>query len=196
MNIKLNIGNKNSIKGVITKFKKIQKQIPKMKNELLYECCVWVRERANEYLNISGLNPGFINEIKEGWQPITKQLSGSWLLTNFGRAYSVEFGIGIKGEGTYEGSVPPNYEYNVKTRYKSSDDGSWIFKVDDINTLDIKQENVLVNKKTGELVYEEGKSIRTNGQKAVMFCYQAIVDFKDQQIANKLWEQIKEKYWG
>lgn len=195
MKIQLNISNSKSVKEALKQLKNIKKQIPKIIDELLYECCVWVRERANEYLNSSGLNAGFINEIKDGWQPITKQLGGSWLLTNYGRAYSVEFGIGIKGQGTYDGDIPPNYDYNIQTRYKSTD-GSWIFKVKDINTLDIKQENVLPNTSTGDIAYETGRSIRTQGQQAVMFCYHAIVDFKDQQIANTLWEKVKKKYWG
>ena len=195
MKIKLNIANAKSIKSAITKLKNIKKQIQQMMDELLYECCVWVRERANQYLDISGLNSGFINEIKGGWQPITKKNGGSWLLSNYGRAYSVEFGIGIEGQGTYKGDTPPNYEYNIQSKYKDAD-GAWIFKVKDIKTLDIKQENVMPNAKTGEMVYEEGRSIRTQGQQAVMFCYNAIIDFKDQQIANALWKKIKQKYWG
>ena len=194
--MKIKVGlNQKSIKEAIERLKTAKKQLPKMIDELLYESCLWVKNRANFYLENSGLNSGFISELEQGWQPIEKKGEGHYVLTNYGRAYSVEFGIGKKGEGTYEGSVPTNYEYNVQSRYKNHD-GSWIFRVDNIDTLDIKQENVLPRKNTGEIIYEEGKTIRTEGQEAVMFCYNAIVDIKDQQIAKTLWERIKIKYWG
>jgi hypothetical protein len=184
--------NPKSIRSAIKKLQNIRNKIPTMVDELLYESCVWIKNQANFYLENSGLNSGFITEIEQGWQPITKRMDGSFILTNRGRAYSVEFGIGIKGQGTYDGDVPPNYEYNVKTQYKNRD-GSWIFRVEDIDTLDIKQENVMPRENTGEVVYEEGRTIRTQGQPAVMFCFNAIVDFKTQNIANKIWEKVKKK---
>lgn len=194
MKIKIGINSK-SINDAIKTFKKIKSQIPEMKDELLRECCIWVRERANMYLDLSGLNSGLISEIKDGWLMPEKKLDGRWVLSNFGSAYSVEFGIGIKGQGTYEGEKPFNYEYNVESRYKNSD-GSWIFRIQDINKLDIMEQNVLPNSKTGEINYQEGRTIRTQGQQAVMFCYNAIIDLKNQKIAETLWEKIKKKYWG
>lgn len=184
--------NPKSIKSAIKKLQNIKNKIPSMIDELLYESCVWIKNKANEYLEASGLNSGFITEIEQGWQPITKRMDGRFILTNHGRAYAVEFGIGIKGQGTYEGDVPPNYEYNIKTQYKNSD-GSWIFRVEDIDMLDIKQENVLPRKNTGEIIYEEGRTIRTEGQPAVMFCFNAIVDFKTQNVAQKIWEKVKKR---
>ena len=194
MKIKIGINSK-SINDAIKTFKKIKSQMPEMKDELLRECCIWVRERANMYLDLSGLNSGLISEIKDGWLMPEKKLDGRWVLSNFGRAYSVEFGIGIKGQGTYEGEKPFNYEYNVESRYKNSD-GSWFFRIQDINKLDIMEQNVLPNSKTGEINYQEGRTIRTQGQQAVMFCYNAIIDLKNQKIAETLWEKIKKKYWG
>ncbi len=194
--MKIKVGlNQKSIKNAINALKTTQKQLSKMMDELLYESCLWLKNKANSYLESSGLNSGFIREIEEGWQPISKQVGGHYVLTNYGRAYSVEFGIGIKGQGTYDGNVPPDYDYNVKSSYKNSD-GSWIFRVENIDTLDIKQENVLPRKNTGEIIYAEGRTIRTEGQEAVMFCYHAIVDFKDQEISKTIWEKIKIKYWG
>lgn len=184
--------NLKSVKSAIRQIKNIKNKIPSMIDELLYECCVWIKNQANFHLEASGLNSGFITEIEQGWQPITKRLDGTFVLINRGRAYSVEFGIGIKGQGTYNGDVPPNYEYNVKSGYKHSD-GSWIFRVEDIDMLDIKQENILPRKNTGELIYEEGRTIRTQGQPAVMFCFNAIVDFKSQNIAQKIWEKVKKR---
>lgn len=193
MKIQLNIADTKSIKNAISSFSKIKKRLPKMIDSLLQQSCLWIKKRANSYLNSSGLNSGFISEIKHGWQEPTKQIDGSWILTNYGRGYSVEFGIGIKGEGTYDGDVPDNYKYNIRTGYKA-DDGSWVFKINDINTLDIKQDNVIPNSKTGEINYEEGRTIRTQGQQAIMFCYNSIIDFKTNKIANKLWEKIKGNY--
>lgn len=184
--------NSKSIKKAIKQIQNIQKKIPNLIDELLYESCVWIRNQANIYLEASGLNAGFIYEIEQGWQPITKRLDGSFLLTNRGRGYAVEFGIGIKGQGTYNGEVPPQYEYNINTQYKN-DDGSWIFKVEDIDMLDIKRENVLPRKNTGEVIYEEGRTIRTDGQPAIMFCFNAIVDFKTNNIAKYIWEKIKKR---
>lgn len=184
--------NPKSIKSAIKKLQNIKNKIPSMIDELLYECCVWIKNQANIHLENSGLNSGFITEVEQGWQPITKKLDGSFVLINRGRGYAVEFGIGIKGEGTYYGDVPPNYEYNIKTQYKNSD-GSWIFRVEDIDMLDIKRENIMPRENTGELIYEEGRTVRTKGQPAVMFCFNAIVDFKTQKIAQKKWEKIKKR---
>ena len=184
--------NPKSIRSAIRQFENIKKKIPSMVDELLYESCFWIRNQANINLEASGLNRGFITEIEQGWQPITKRMDGTFLLSNHGRAYAVEFGIGIKGQGTYNGEVPPNYEYNVKTQYKNSE-GSWIFRVEDIDMLDIKQEYVLPRKNTGEVIYEEGRTIRTEGQPAVMFLFNAIVDFKTQNVAEKIWEKVKKR---
>lgn len=184
--------NPKSIKSAIKKLQNIKSKIPSMIDELLYECCDWIKNQANMHLENSGLNSGFITEIEQGWQPITKKLDGSFVLINRGRGYAVEFGIGMKGEGTYYGDVPPNYEYNIKTQYKNSD-GSWIFRVEDIDMLDIKRENIMPRENTGELIYEEGRTVRTKGQPAVMFCFNAIVDFKTQKIAQKKWEKIKKR---
>ena len=114
------------------------------------------------------------------------------MLKNSGRGYAVEFGIGVKGQGTYDGNVPYNYEYNVSSGYKNAD-GSWIFRVQDIDMLDIKQENVMPRLSTGEVVYEEDRTIRTQGQPAIMFCFNAIVDFKTNNIAKKLWDKVKKR---
>lgn len=192
INIKL---NPKSIEKAIMQIKKAKSSISTMVDELMYKSCVWIRNEANSNLDKSGLNAGFISELKEGWQEPIKQPDGSYLLSNHGRAYSVEFGIGIKGENTYKGDLAPNYEYNVRTRYKNKD-GSWIFRVEDINTLDIKQENVMPRSKTGEVIYEEGRTIQTQGQEAVMFLFNALVDFKTNKIANNLWKEIKERRIG
>ncbi len=188
--------NTKSINDAVKRLKNVRKQLTgQMIDELLFKCCERIRELANANLELSGLNAGFIAELEDGWQPIAKQADGSYLLTNYGRAYSVEFGIGIKGKGSYLGEVPPQYEYNIQTKYKKPD-GSWIFNIEDIDTLDITKENVLPNKVTGEINYEENRSIRTDGQRAVMFCYNAIMDFIDRHHAEQIWEQITAKYWG
>lgn len=193
MNISLGL-SAASIDDAIKKIDRAKKQLKAMNDEFLEQCCEWVKTRANLYLDLSGLNSGFINEIKRGWQTPTKQ-DGSYVLTNHGRGYSVEFGIGIIGQGSYEGDFPDGYEYNVDSTAKLSD-GSWIFRVQNIETLDIKEENVMPRANTGEIVYEEGRTIRTKGQKAVMFCYHAIVDFCNEKAARSIWENIKKGYWG
>lgn len=157
---------------------------------LIRSSCIWIIDRSNAYLELSGMNRGIIEEIYSGWREPKKIRKNQYLLQNYGRGYSVEFGIGVRGEDTYKGVVPNNYEYNVDSGKKLSD-GSWIFRVDDITTLDIMEKNVLPNK-NGEVNYKEGKTIKTQGQQAIMFVYNAINDFVNDRIAIKLWKHIKE----
>jgi hypothetical protein len=167
------------------------KTLPTLTDALIRASCIWIIDRSNAYLELSGMNRGIIDEIYNGWREPKKLRKNQYLLQNYGRGYSVEFGIGVCGEDTYKGDVPSNYEYNVDSGKKLAD-GSWIFRVEDIGTLDIMQENVLPNKK-GEVNYEEGKTIKTQGQQAIMFVYNAINDFVNDKVAIKIWKQIKER---
>ena len=185
--------NSKSLQEAIKILEELKSKIPQMKEELLQRTCLAIMQRANENLSNSDLNYGFINEIRSGWKPVERQNDGTYLIRNYGRAYSAEFGIGIVGEGSYKGDVPSAYEYNMETRYKNSD-GSWAFRVTNINTLDITDENVMERVYTGEKVYEEGRTIMTQGQKAVMFLFNAVMDFIQKKEAQQIWQDIKERH--
>ena len=191
MNLTIELSSK-SIQRAIDELNK-KKNINNLIDILLERCCLWIKSRAMVRLLSSDLNDGVIGEIEKGWQLPVKTGKHKYTITNHGRAYAIEFGIGIKGEGTYLGDTPPNYEYNVQTKYKKAD-GSWIFKVDDIDTLDIMKKNVMP-RPSGEVVYEEGRTIRTQGQDAMMFLYNAIIDFKNEKIASSLWHNILKEYF-
>lgn len=167
------------------------KTLSQLTDVFIYAACIRIINMAHTNLLRSGMNKGIVEEIYNGWKEPKRVRKNYYLLSNYGRGYSVEFGIGVRGEGTYEGDLPSNYEYNVDSGKKLAD-GSWIFRVEDIGTLDIMEKNVLPDK-NGEINYEEGRAIKTQGQEAIMFVYNAINDFVTNNVASKIWKQIKER---
>lgn len=200
MKLRIDISKPNTIKKAIKALETFQKTIlDKMVDELLYESCEAIKDLANERLGASDLNSGLISEIRQGWEPPIKLDKNKYLLRNVGRGYMIEFGVGAVGEGTYNTvlpnvQLPINYEYNIPTQYKNID-GSWIFKVKDLSTLDIKEEYVMP-RPNGDVIYQEDKTIRTKGQPATMFLYNAILDFHEKGEAKRIWENIRNKYLG
>lgn len=182
-----------SIQEAVNRLKNVETQLSSViVPKYLEKCCMWLKTRANEYLYTSGLNSGVIGEVERGWT-IIQISNNSYMLRNTGRAYLLEFGVGVVGEeNQHPDAASADYEYNKESRYKKTD-GSWIFKVDDRNTLDIKKENVMP-RNDGTIQYNTGKTIRTKGQRGTMFLHNAVIDFKTTGAYKKLWAETKAEY--
>lgn len=190
MRIDISLDTK-SIKSSIKRLKKIQQNYPKMIYELLEKSAEWIKQKANDNLLKSGIGENVIKEIQNGWQEI-KPIGNTVILTNSGRGYMIEFGVGVLGENTYQGDLPLTYEYNVMTEYKM-DDGSWVFTPINNKTeysladIDIRPENIIDRE-------EHLHSVKTQGNQATMFLHQAVMDFRSKNIAQEIFAKIWEKY--
>lgn len=193
MKISINIFDKKSVKNAVNQLRKQQKQIKKMFGELLVICCDWFIERANFYLEQSNIGSSIIERIKLSWG---KTITGDKaVITNiYSKAVFVEFGVGIVGqENPHENAGMAGYDYNIPSPYKK-DDGSWSFyannKEMNIPPEDLEQKIIFNDPSRNS----ERMFVSTRGTKGVMYAYNALLDL--QMEVPKLWDKIKNKYWG
>lgn len=182
MDINIDVFDSKSVEKAIKQLNKVKAAYPRMVKKLLRWSCEWIKARAISYLLASDLGEDVIVEVQNDFH-IEVNETNAILRNGEGRGYLVEFGIGIKGQGTYDGVVPPNYEYNVRTKYKNAN-GEWIFKTNDWS-IDISPKDI-ISKTTS--------TVKTAGGEGVMFMYNSIVDFRNQKIAEQLWKQICKEY--
>lgn len=191
--MKINISlDSASIKSAIKQLNSIKSTIQKQAfPELLRQCCNTIITYANLNLMSIGYEQELVNEIKSGWQPIKIIGDEVAIVENRGRAYLVEFGVGIAGQTErHIKATSAGYEYNVPTRYKNKY-GAWTFKITDGRALDL-----IVNEDT-TIKWKDKRGnpvIHTFGNKGAMFLYNAMQQFVANRDAEKLWNQIKAKY--
>lgn len=178
--------NRNSLQNAISRLQKVSIYYPQMVKVLLQKSCEWIRDKAINYLYNSDLGTNVINEIINDFH-IQNNGTYATLRNGEGRGYMIEFGIGVVGQGTYDGSVPPNYTYNVQSGYKD-EDGTWCFW-SDYDNLDIPQNMVEFKRE-----FSDRALVSTKGTKGVMFMYNALTDFRSSNQAQKIWNDICRMY--
>lgn len=193
--MKIKVGlDLQSIQEAIDKLNQAKSSLQhEMINDLLIGCCEGyggikgLIDLANERLAVADIGQNVKDEIARSWR-IEQQGTNKVVLHNeHDKAVYVEFGVGVVGQSQpHENAALAGYRYNVESRYKKSD-GSWIFKLDDRNDLDISIDNVIDAEK-------HEHTIRTRGQVGYMYLYNALMDFKDFNLP-QMWEKIKTKYW-
>lgn len=187
--------NSKSIKNAI-KIIKNQKKIiaEQMIPEYLRRSAEWIKNRANEILNQSDIGVEIAQNISSSWYIENISNNRIKLFNVSWKSAYVEFGVGIVGANQpHPNASNTNYEYNVETQYKNLD-GSWVFSVADHSELDIPRDAIIdqfygVDSKGSTL------TILTKGTKGVWYLFNAVEDFKLQE-KNRLWEEIKKKYWS
>lgn len=192
MKIKVEL-NTQSIQNAINALTTARKQLQgKMLDDFLKAVREQIISLANNRIALTDIGYNVKQSIINGWQPIqyigkTSKWLGIKLVNSAEKAVYVEFGVGIRGQqDPHTNAGMAGYRYNMPSDYKLSD-GSWIFKIDDNADLDISLKSV--DNRTEH-------TIRTKGQVGYMYLYNAIVDFKDRNLAQKIWSDIKRKYWG
>lgn len=190
INVELNSQSiRKAIEALTTAKKQLQGQ---MFNELLKRSCDEIKSLANERVMLTDIGYNVKQDIINGWQPVqytgnTAKWYGAKLVNQASKAVYIEFGVGIRGQQSpHNNAAETGYQYNLPSDKKLAD-GSWIFRIEDDADLDISLKNI--DSKTAH-------SVRTKGQMAYMYLYNAIIDFRDRQSAKKIWTDIKREYWG
>ena len=196
MKIKVKL-NEKSIQEALTHLNKMKEQLPLMKKELYERCCLQIQELAT--YNISNIDIGsdVFSQITSNWHILSTE-NGAILWNNSDKSVYVEFGTGIVGEQSPHPNANitnPAYEYNIPTRHKRAgkyhDENTWRFYKNDLDEVDLQYGYY-------ETWYTDSDTIKiiTRGSPATLFVFNAIEQFKNQNYAKRIWEEIKRKYWG
>lgn len=194
MQIKIDLSKPNSVKKAIQALERAKATLlDKVVEELAKECANAILERANENLQKADIGSNLILQIQAGW--VFDGSNGKYTLSNIAdKAVYVEFGVGITGEqDPHPNASRARYDYDMDG--KKLKDRSWIFRVDDIDLIDIAERYVMT-RPNGEKFYETGRTIRTQGQPAIMYLYNALIDFVESDEPQKIWSKISRKYFG
>lgn len=183
--IKINFDKKsiqNAIKQVNAVKKKLSTKVVKV---FLEKCVEWVKNRANENLDMLDIGGNIIAEIKNSWGKPDHIGENAIRLTNTtNKSVFVEFGVGLVG--SFENFSHPNannttppYEYNKKSDYKDAN-GMWTFKVDDREDVDLDVKYYDIDKNGW---------VTTQGSPANLFLYNALMDLKSEMAYKTLWQE-------
>jgi hypothetical protein len=194
MKIRISLGEK-SIKEALQKVKKMQNQFPIMKKELIEKCAYKIVELANKNLSILDIGENVKDKIMSSWH-FEKVGDHFKIINTEQKSVYVEFGTGIVGQQQpHHKSKESGYEYNVESLYKD-EQGRWTF-YQNLKDLDLPTDY-----SEDRIYFHEPKRnsermlIRTSGAPASMFVFNAIIEFRENYYAKKIWEEIKKKYWG
>lgn len=184
--------NRKSIKDAVKQIDYVKKMIPVMFDEFIEAVALWIIERANQYVYASDIGENVKIDITGGWY-YDRTPTGMKIKNTSDKAVFVEFGVGIVGQGQpHPQSSVEGYQYNIGSKI-IFDDSSWIFNVSSDDEIDI-QSKFIVNR--------GNTSVRTRGQPALMYAYNAIVDARNElrkknggEIGS-LWEKEKKRYLG
>ena len=194
--------NPASSKAALDQVLVYRKYFRKMMDELLEYVCEWIINRANDYIEMSGIGSLVKLDIRNAWSYAV--INGNAVIeNNADKAVFVEFGVGIVGENNpHPQSAEQSYQYNVPSESKLYD-GSWYFWTNS-NELDLPLSAVFDRRGFDDFrgrKREKGKRmvVGTQGAKGTMYAYNAIVDAQvelqkkngDFAIA---WQKIKERY--
>lgn len=188
MIIKFSVFDIQSIRSAINQLQTVKQSImPRMIRTFLIRSCEKVKELANKRVAYADIGENVKKEIQTGWEEI-EVLGNSAILRNTAeKAVYVEFGVGTKAkENPHPNQSVASYQYDVDSKYKLND-RSWIFKIDDESNLDISLNNVLSRREN---------TIRTQGQVGYMFLFNAIEDFRTNNFAKQIWDNVKKEYLG
>lgn len=185
-------GIQNAQKQINNIIKQIQKQV---NTEFISLSLDWIKNRAIQYLNSSGLDAGIIQELQTRFVKQVFVRTGHLILDHEKGAY-VEFGVGIEGsKSPYPNTFAKDlyWEYDVDSNFKSSKDRSWRFVLKSDQPLDIKQDKItaIAKKDNGDTVY------KTTGSQGILFMYNAIMDYANNiSIPGSLYETALNKIIG
>lgn len=183
--MKINIGyDTKSIDKALKKIEEYQKRLKSIIPTFFQQCADKIISIANEKLNTVGLPYGVVAEIKNGWQPIKKIDKNTYVLENTSdKSVYIEFGVGQVGaENPHKLSGEQGYQYNMPSKHKWSNPYSgetqWYISFRskaDIDLAETYYEPLTEPKYTTR----SREYIRTSGQPATMYAFNAVQDFMD-----------------
>ena len=190
--MKINIElNQKSIKDAIKLLKNQKKVInEQMLPEYMQKSADWIINRANEILDRSDIGEDVKSQIFNSWDTVWVNKNCLKIINYSWKSAFVEFGVGIIAQTSkHPNADNTGYEYNVDSDKKFGQ-GFWQFSVSDKDQLDIPQKSIIYQDYDGEQL-----SIITQGTQGVWFLFNAVEDFKV-TYQQRLWEQVKKKYWS
>lgn len=128
INLKLTV---ESVKNLEDKFRMMKDRLPQLQRTFVQKSLDYLNVQAAYYVDESTGNGSYIP---------TENLRNSFVKTNDGELgtlinnafYSalVEYGTGVKGMGTYQGALPPGWQYDVNQHGEAGwsyqgTDGKW-----------------------------------------------------------------------
>lgn len=184
--------NRKSIREAIKTIKSQRKVLAEqMIPEYMQKSAEWIKNRANEILESSDIGVKVVQNIASSWHIDIISNSHLILYNMSWKAAYVEFGVGVVGQAEpHPNASQTNYEYNVDSPHKYSD-GGWAFSVPDQSELDIPKDAIIQQDYSS--VYD--LTIYTQGTQGVWYLFNAVEDFKVRE-QQRLWEEIKKKYWS
>ena len=177
-----------SIDKALKEIQQYQKRLNALMPTFFEQCADRIARLANERLNYVGLEYGVVAEIKNGWR---YDKNNRILENTSDKAVYVEFGVGqVGGEERHPAAQETCYQYNVPSKYKRWDMATgqtvWWFSApigstDIINTDEYRLDSFRGGK---------GIVIKTAGQPATMFLFNAVQDFIDGEMYKPIWQEL------
>lgn len=191
MKIQVDLSN-NSIKDAIKKLENVKKLLPIMRQELLIRSCEKIVEYANNHIRMIDVGSAVKQDIIDSWQPPEIKDNKAILRNISEKAVFIEFGVGIVGKSKpHPRASEENYNYDVDEfngrKGRKHKNRSWTFAYTDESEIDISVSN---------FDYWDLETVTTKGQVGFMFLFNAIEDFKINNCAKQIWQDIKKEYLG
>lgn len=188
--IKINF-DKKSIQNAIKQVNAVKKKLSSEVIEVfLKKCLNWVQNKANDYLLNVPMDYEVIGNIINSWEIKSISSNVMQLVNTSNKAVFVEFGVGSVGENNpHPQANDENYEYNVPSKYKHSND-TWFFEAYH------KQYAIDLNQGYFSLYQRENSGkvgVVTKGSPANLYLYNASMDLISTGAYKTLWqESLKE----
>lgn len=190
MKVKFGFDSK-SIENAINQVTQYRENYYKAVKDFLEEIYLKIKTIANRRVEMSDIGDSVKNEIITGWHKDISVETGRLKIFNKAEhAAFVEFGVGVVGgESAHTNADSAGWQYNVGSQINPIDD-TWIFSVSSEADIDIQQAYIVQRtEKDGG-----GMTVKTKGQPALMFAYNALQDLKMGNTLKELWETQKERY--
>lgn len=186
MKLNVSLFDKKSYKSAINQVKNLRDiTFPQMRKEFLKRCCEKIIELAKQELLFVDIGDLVKSEISYSWEYEISD-NKARLINTSDKAVYVEFGVGVVGgESPHPMATESGYQYNVPSGYKMNDN-SWIFHIENDESLDISSDNILARKNE--------HLVMTRGQKGYMYLFNAVEDFKTNGYAKDIWNELKKEY--
>lgn len=195
-----------SINAVVKDLKKKKTELEKtMVKEFFFDCCRKIIEYANANINSYPIGNNVLFDIMTNWEYVKSFTGHSIVLRNKAeKAAYVEFGVGIVAENSpHPLANDVNYDYNRPSFAKSTaiaqgkPDGTWVFyqNQDDLDLpTSALDDRIYFNEPNTRR--SNRMLIQTRGTEPTMFLFNAVLKFVNNNDAKKIWESIKQRYWG
>lgn len=194
MKIKIGYDTK-SIDNAIKQIEEYRKRLIESIPTFLRFCAERVAEHANEILHLVGIGANVESEIISKWEIDDSEESRVILRNDSEKATYVEFGVGeIGAREPHDLAGEQGYLYDIPSRYKWTNkygQTHWYISFHSLEDIDLAQpyyEELTMDK----YAKRSRKYIRTQGQPATMFLFNAMMDFIDEDMHVPIAKQVFE----